>query len=130
MKTEVLAGTSKRLYSLIAPIALNPAAIRQNDGVAFKTTEKHTYIVAIEKNRCVGFLPLFPKNGYIEINNYYALNRDEKIRQAMIVAAEEYIEKGTRMAIITQKADYQTIEKCGFKKEFEYVKCSVYAKTV
>lgn len=126
MKTEILKGTSEKLYHLIAPLVLNAAIIRQNDGNPFKTSEKHVYVVAISGNKCVGFLPLCHKTDYFETNNYYALQRDPKIMEAMIKSALKYVGKGATLKIIAQKYDYKIIESLGFSKTAAFVKCAIF----
>jgi len=58
MKIEKLNGTNKRLYQLIAPLAMNSTVVKQNGGVPITTSGSHTWYVAIEKKKVVGFLSL------------------------------------------------------------------------
>lgn len=66
-----LNGTEKRLYDIVAPLVMNPAVIRQNNGYPFKTSDKYVWYIAVENDAVAGFMPL--KNsgtGYL-IDNYY-----------------------------------------------------------
>ncbi|MDR2765754.1 MAG: hypothetical protein LBB90_12075 [Tannerella sp.] len=131
MKIEILQGTEKRLYDLVAPLVLNPSVIRQNNGVAFKTATNHIWIVAVsDDGACIGFLPVQKKGNTGEINNYHIQNRDEKLlkllmRQVIKLAKKQKFEA---IDIIAQKHDYKTVLKFGFISEKEFVKYTRFKK--
>jgi hypothetical protein len=58
MKVEKLRGTDKRMYSLIAPFAMDGKTIRKNDGYPFTTSDKHLWYVAVNGKKVVGFLSI------------------------------------------------------------------------
>ncbi len=128
MKIEILQGTSKRLYSLVAPLVMNPSVIRQNDGIAFKTSEKHTWIIATSNGKCIGFLPMKVKDGCVEVNNYYATKRNPEIMEYMIKAAVQHLGVDVKLMIITQKSDYEVLTQLGFSMMKKFVKCAIYTK--
>ncbi|MDR2806509.1 MAG: hypothetical protein LBB85_12930 [Dysgonamonadaceae bacterium] len=127
MTTEILHGTEKRLYDLVAPLVLNPFVIQQNRGIAFKTTRKHVWIVSVTDNeKCTGFLPIQLKHNRGEINNYYIQDRDEELLLSLLTDALEFAKEQNlnMLDIITQIEDYETIQKKGFSVAKQFVKCS------
>jgi hypothetical protein len=131
MEIEVLEGTEQKLFDLVAPLVLNPSVIRQNGGVAFKTTPQHRWIVSIaEDGTCDGFLPMQLKsNGYL-INNYYVKDRDEKVLSVLLKETLDYArnQKAETLDIIAQIEDYSVVEKYGFKPEKIYINYTRYRK--
>lgn len=71
MDIILLNGTERRLYELIAPLVMNPAIIRQNNGYPFKTSKDFIWYVAIENGTIEGFMPLKKSQGGMLIDNYY-----------------------------------------------------------
>jgi hypothetical protein len=131
MEMEILQGTEKRLYDLVAPLVLNPAVIRQNGGFAFKTTPKHTWIVSVaEDGMCVGFLPVQVKNNICKINNYYVKNRNEEVFSSLLKKALEYAKKQKFEAldIIAQAEDYLSVLKHGLAAETKFVNYTRFRK--
>lgn len=126
MKIEILNGVEERLYNLVSPLVMSPAVLRQNRGAAFKTTAKHTWIVAINENdKCIGFLPCVTKQGVIEINNYHINNRDKVIFKKLLKSALNNFE-GSPIMVITQRIDEDILKEAGFEVVFEwvnYVRC-------
>ncbi|MDR0541704.1 MAG: hypothetical protein LBH19_05770 [Dysgonamonadaceae bacterium] len=131
MVMEILYGTEKRLYDLIAPLVLNPAVIRQNRGFAFKTTPKHRWIVFIEEeDKCTGFLPIQIRNNVGKINNYYVKNQDEEIFSSLLKKALDYAKRQNFEAldIIAQIEDYKIVQKQGFTAETKFVNYTRFRK--
>jgi hypothetical protein len=143
MKTEILKGTEQRLYRLVAPLAMNPHVIAQNNGVAFKTSDKHVYIVAIEYHdelvhdelvgdeiytteKCIGFIPVQLKKNNTEgyINNYYIKNREKKVFTSLVKETIKYAkkEKMNILYIISQKQDYTSLQKLKFIVEKPFIR--------
>ena len=58
MKIEKLNGTDKRLYQLIAPLAMNSVIVKENGKVPITTSTKHIWYVAVDKRKVVGFLAI------------------------------------------------------------------------
>ncbi len=121
MRIVALNGVEERLYTLVAPLVMSPSVLRQNRGIAFKTSPKHIWVVAIsEDNKCVGFLPCLPKSGVVTINNYHVDNRDKELFKKMLRFAMQNF-KGTPIEVITQRVDEPALKECGFKQVFEWV---------
>ncbi|MCC8170677.1 MAG: hypothetical protein LIP00_02615 [Parabacteroides sp.] len=66
-----LEGTDSKLYELIAPLAMNPAILRQNNNYPFKTSVRYKWYIAISDRRVVGFMPLRKNGARLLIDNYY-----------------------------------------------------------
>ncbi|MDR2130541.1 MAG: hypothetical protein LBP56_05160 [Odoribacteraceae bacterium] len=132
MKTEVLQGTEKRLYDLVAPLVMNPKVLRQNENVAFKTTEKHVWIVALDKNECVGFLPVQQKKLFGEVNNYYIRGREKAIFSRLLEQAERQVKEAgyDSIVVIAQKADYEVMTNSKYNVERAFVKYTRFIKKV
>ena len=78
-------GTDKKLYSLVAPLVMNAEVLKQNNGFPFKTSEEHTWYVAVNGKKAVGFLPFVHKGGRrIYIDNYFIQSDDAVILDALL----------------------------------------------
>jgi hypothetical protein len=131
MEVEVLQGTAKRLYDLVAPLVLNPAVIRQNGGVAFKTSPKHVWLVSVLDNgRCAGFLPIQINNRVGKINNYYIKDRDEQLLSSLLGQVIEFAKQQNLKAIdiIAQIEDYKAVQQQGFAVETQFVRYTRFRK--
>lgn len=72
MEIIKLKGTDKKLYILVGPLVMDAEVLKQNNGYPFKTSEEHTWYIAVDKKRVVGFLPFIPKGKHrIYMDNYY-----------------------------------------------------------
>jgi N-acetylglutamate synthase-like GNAT family acetyltransferase len=130
MKIEILEGTEQRLYDIVAKLVMDPKVLRQNDNVAFKTTAKHVWIVAINNEECVGFLPIQKKKFFGEINNYYIIERDKKIFTRLLERAEQHAKEigYDTIIVITQKSDYEVLVKRKYEVEKAFVKYTRFIK--
>ena len=66
-----LNGTDKRLYDLVASLVMNPAVLWQNNNYPFKTSRRHVWFIALEKDSVVGFMPVEVRENRSCIDNYY-----------------------------------------------------------
>ena len=71
MEVIRLGGTDRRLYELVAPLVMNPAIIRQNNGYPFKTSAGYVWYIAVENGTVEGFMPLRKNSSGMLIDNYY-----------------------------------------------------------
>ncbi|KAA6348490.1 hypothetical protein EZS27_004090 [termite gut metagenome] len=132
MTIETLQGTEKRMYELVAPIAMNWEIVTsQNDGAAFKTSDKHVWFVAVENDSCIGFIPAQKKaNNTVFINNYYIKDGDKKVLTALLKETEKYFKKESYQSIIAVvlKRDYVVVEKLKYEIKEVFVKCTHFTK--
>jgi hypothetical protein len=131
MRIEILNGTEKRLYEVVGPLVMDSAVLRQNDGVAFKTSETHIYFVAIEDDDCcIGFIPVQKKGKTGLINNYYVRDRDKNTMISLIKSAEKYLvkEKLVSISIVAQNQDYEVMQKLNYIVEKPFVRNTKFIK--
>ncbi|MDR1415650.1 MAG: hypothetical protein LBI96_07565 [Odoribacteraceae bacterium] len=130
MKIEIFEGTDKRLYEQLVPLVMNPAVLRQNNNVAFKTSEKHTWILAIDGEECIGFLPVQRKKSCAEVNNYYIRGRAKKVFAELLARAESWAKSMdyTTIVVITQIEDRGVLGRRKYTASKEYVKYIKFAK--
>lgn len=86
MKVLRLKGTDKILYNLVAPLVMDAEVLKQNNGYPFKTSEAHTWYVAINgKEKVLGFIPfVVKKEKTIYIDNYYIQKDDFQISEMLL----------------------------------------------
>ncbi|MBQ8423109.1 MAG: hypothetical protein IJY36_02450 [Coprobacter sp.] len=123
MKIEKLGGTTPRLYALIAPLALNATVIRQNNNSAFKTSERHEWLVAIdeEADTAIAFFPMEQRNGYIYVNNYYVPAENENnLLTAFIKEVKSLYGKECPILVAAHARHADLFVKKGFTMEKEW----------
>jgi hypothetical protein len=132
MKIEILQGTEQRLYDLVVPLVMNPAVLRQNNNVAFKTTEDHTWIIAVDNEVCTGFLPIQWKKRFAEVNNYYIHKRSKTLLTKLLKQAEQQVKKTgyETLIVITQVEDSDVMTKMKYTVEKQFVKYTWFLKKV
>jgi len=84
MNIEKLHGTEARLYELVAPLVMSIPILRQNNNYPFKTSENHTWFVALEDDEVVGFMPVEDKGTSICIDNYYTRGENNELLSQLI----------------------------------------------
>lgn len=85
-----LKGTDKKLYDLVAPLVMDMEVLKQNNGYPFKTSEAHTWYLAIDKKQVVGFLPFVYKGkDRIYIDNYYIKSDETKVLDTLLDAVTD-----------------------------------------
>lgn len=82
-----LKGTEKKLYELVAPLVMNPAIIRQNNGYPFKTSKDYTWYLALEEDEITGFMPVKKTDEGALIDNYYTRGDDELTLNSLLKSA-------------------------------------------
>lgn len=81
-----LEGTDSKLYALIAPLAMNPAILRQNNNYPFKTSGRYKWYIAMSDGRVTGFMPLKKNGAQLLIDNYYISGDDSSIIDTLLGA--------------------------------------------
>jgi hypothetical protein len=93
MNIEQLKGQEERLYQLVAPLVMDKKVLAQNGNVAFYTSDRHVWFVAVDAERCIGFFPVKIKNEMLEVNNYHVDKRDETVFKALLKAVKVYAKR-------------------------------------
>jgi hypothetical protein len=132
MQIVILHGTEKRLYDLVAPLVMDPAVLRQNHNVAFKTSPKFVWVVAIDEGVCVGFLPIQQKKEVAEINNYHVKEHSHKILSAMLKKAEQQAKdaKYADLIVIAHNVDAPVFKRKGFSVAKVFVNYTWFVKQI
>ena len=98
-----LGGTERRLYELVAPLAMDAAVIRWNNGYPFKTSGEHTWYVACRGRKVCGFMPVRRSRGRALIDNYYAEGDDPSVLAALLAEGPKGRDGGARLDAMVQK---------------------------
>ena len=109
-----LGGTERRLYELVAPLVMDAAVIRQNNGYPFKTSGGYEWYVACQNGVVKGFMPLKGGHGRMLIDNYYAEDDDPSVLSALIAAAVEGRGGTVRLDATVLKRHAGVFRECGF----------------
>ena len=97
-----LGGTERRLYELVAPLVMDAAVIRWNNGYPFKTSDEYTWYVARRGRKVCGFMPVRRDRARSLIDNYYACDDDPQVLAALLAAAVEGSDGGARLEVMSR----------------------------
>lgn len=114
MDIECLKGTETRLYELVAPLVMNPAVIRQNNGYPFKTSPRFVWYVALEDDAVIGFLPVKKGNTGNSIDNYYIKGDDERIIDGLLHQAVADLKAEAPLTALVHKRHVDGFRRHGF----------------
>ena len=105
MEIIKLKGTDKKLYTLVGPLVMDAEVLKQNNGYPFKTSEEHTWYIAVDKKRVVGFLPFIPKGkSRIYIDNYYIEGDNADMFDVLLDAiTDDYYEDSDITALVHKR---------------------------
>lgn len=118
MEILELKGTDKSLYSLVAPMVMNPKVLRQNYNFPFRTAENFIWFVAVEGENILGFVPLECKRNECLINNYFVWNRDQQILASLlerVISKQNDVKKDLTSIAFVEDAD--SFRNFGFVEE-------------
>lgn len=110
-----LGGTERRLYELVAPLVMDAAVIRWNNGYPFKTSDEYTWYVARRGRKVCGFMPVRRDRTRSLIDNYYACDDDSQVLAALLAAAVEGSDGGARLDAMVQKRHAEVFAQGGFE---------------
>ena len=110
-----LGGTERRLYELVAPLVMDAAVIRWNNGYPFKTSDEYTWYVARRGRKVCGFMPVRRYRARSLIDNYYACDDDPQVLAALLAAAVEGSDDGARLDAMAQKRHAAVFAEGGFE---------------
>lgn len=117
VKIVQLEGTEAQLYTLVAPLAMNPKILKYNNNYPFKTGDSFVWFVAVEKGCTVGFIPVEVRSKFMIVNNYYVNEADEqRLFPLLLKAVGEYqtvAGKTLQAVVMVRHAAY--FESEGFK---------------
>lgn len=114
MVIKKLAGTSTRLYSLVAPLVMKNSVLRQNNNYPFRTSDRHVWFVAIDGCSVAGFMPVEVKDRDVEINNYYVAGDDPELLTALIQETVRAYGRGYKIVSVAHTRHVETFKQIGF----------------
>ena len=113
-----LSGKAPQLYSLLAPLVMDPVVIKANNNYPFKTGEKFTWFVACDKDAVKGFMPVEQKRkDKVVINNYYAeegKDREKILYRLLEATLNAFPANEWELQSVTLAKDKETFEKFNF----------------
>lgn len=115
-----LKGTEKRLYQLVAPLAMNPEVLKQNYNYPFRTSESFIWFVAVEGKEVIGFLPLEYKKREVVINNYYIKENNAEVLKALLEKVITSVEEDKLLSSVTFIEHTNVFKELGFSVEKEW----------
>lgn len=98
-----LEGTDSKLYALIAPLAMNPAILRQNNNYPFKTSGRYQWYIAMTDGRVAGFMPLKKNGAQFLIDNYYISGDDSAVIDILLGAVTSDILPDSSLEALVHK---------------------------
>ena len=105
MRIEKLAGTSPRLYELVAPLVMDPVVLKQNNNYPFKTSERFTWFVCLDdEGKVVGFMPVEERRESVVINNYHS-GGDVAVLKGLVKSTWKCFGKEKPVVAIVQSQD-------------------------
>lgn len=117
-------GTDAELYSLVAPLVMNPKILKYNNNYPFKTNDSFVWFVAVEEKEVKGFVPVEVKGSTMTVNNYYVDENEENtlfpLLLKTVIGKQAELEKSLHAVVMVRHAVY--FESEGFKT------CKVWTK--
>ncbi len=120
MTIEKLDGTSPKLYSLVAPLVMRRSVLRQNNNYPFYTSRSHTWLVAVEGDTAIGFIPVEISEKYAKINNYYISGDSEKLLSLLLQEAVRLFGKQYTLQSVTLSRHIPVFKSNGFSPVKEW----------
>lgn len=120
MTIEKLAGTSSRLYTLVAPLVMRRSVLRQNNNYPFWTSRAHTWFVAIENQTVLGFIPVEISEHIAKINNYYISGDNQRLLSMLLQEITRIYRKEYTIQSVTLTRHVPVFESHGFSPVKEW----------
>lgn len=115
-----LNGTDGRLYSLVAPLVMNPAVLRQNNNYPFKTSHNYTWYIAVEDDVVVGFMPVKDAAGKLCIDNYYIRGDAGATIDRLLACVTGDADRGRTLIAVVHKRHVNDFVRSGFRTFLEW----------
>ena len=112
-----LQGTDKRLYELVAPLVMNPEILKQNYNYPFRTSEDFVWIVAVDKKKVIGFIPVEEKKKEYVINNYYIESNNEDTLKLLLEKVISETNTSKELTSVTFMEHSSLFKDLGFSEE-------------
>lgn len=115
-----LEGTDSKLYALVAPLAMNPAILRQNNNYPFKTSGRYAWYIATSDGRVAGFMPVKKNGTRLLIDNYYISGDDSALIDILLGAVTGDILPDSSLEALVHKRHADDFKRNGFLTSKEW----------
>lgn len=117
--TEIiqLGGTDEELYRRVAPLVMDPKVLKQNYNFPFRTSEHFSWLIALEGEQVVGFIPLERRKSESVINNYYVKEKSQETLKLLIDRVIADFGNETPLTAISFLDDEELFREAGFEAE-------------
>lgn len=117
--TEIiqLGGTDEELYRRVAPLVMDPKVLKQNYNFPFRTSEHFSWLIALEGEQVVGFIPLEHRKSESVINNYYVKEKSQETLKLLIDRVIADFGNETPLTAISFLDDEELFREAGFEAE-------------
>ncbi|MDR2929044.1 MAG: hypothetical protein LBV41_12725 [Cytophagaceae bacterium] len=131
MEITKLEGEDKKLYELVAHLAMNGEVLAYNLNYPYKTSEAHLWFVATDNDNVIGFIPVKREGGIAKVNNYYVVDDDHAVFAALLKEVINTLSVDFDIESITQVRHVPDFEQNGFAVMFywkRYAKMRAFKK--
>lgn len=117
--TEIirLGGTDEELYRRVAPLVMNPKVLKQNYNFPFRTSEHFSWLIALEGEKVIGFIPLEHRKSESVINNYYVKEKSQETLKLLIDRLITDFGNESPLTAISFLDDEELFREAGFEAE-------------
>lgn len=115
-----MGGTDRRLYELVAPMVMNPAIIRQNNGYPFKTSSQYVWYVLTDGGSVAGFMPLKKTVRGFLLDNYYIRGDSVNTIDTLLDSILADLEKGRVFEAVVFKRHVEAFRRRRFLTAVEW----------
>lgn len=109
-----LNGEERQLYDSVAHLVMNKEVLAFNNNYPFKTSSDHTWFIATEDHRTIGFIPVELKSNKAVINNYYIEDDDNQTLTALLNEIVNSSRYSYPIESVTHTRHMRLFEKHGF----------------
>lgn len=126
MTTEILNGTSAKLYRMVAPFAMSRRVIAELDGYPMVTDDNHTWFIIKDGRKLLGFAAVRRTAKHARLTNDYVLPeyRDKGVHQMLLTQCIDWCKEQNIRLVKAEcmKEHLPTYKKAGFKIVQSYAK--------
>ncbi|MDR0733948.1 MAG: hypothetical protein LBF08_07835 [Dysgonamonadaceae bacterium] len=124
-----LDGEDQRLYPMIAHLVTDKSVLKYNLNYPFKTSDNHTWFLAVEEGNTLGFIPVELNGAKAVINNYYVADDDSKVFSLLLKTLVHELLPDFILESVTQVRHIPDFEQYGFSIQLRwkrYVKMQLF----
>lgn len=115
-------GTDEELYRRVAPLVMDPKVLKQNYNFPFRTSEHFSWLIALEEEAVIGFLPLEHRKSESIINNYYIKEKSRETLKQLLDRAIADLGSERTLTAISFLDDEEQFREAGFQVEKKWTR--------